>query len=175
MNQIPCEFTVEIANRLKGPDLDNSVPEELWTHVHNVVKEIVNKTIPKKKKSKKSKWPSEEALRIAEEQREAKSKGEREKYIQLNVEFQRIARRDKKAFFSKQCLIIEENNKRGKTRDFFRKIGHVKGAFCPKLGTVKDKNDRDIGDADEIKKRWKEYPEKLYKKYLNEPDYYDGV
>ena len=92
-----------------------------------------------------------------------------------NAEFQRIARRDKKAFFSKQCLIIEENNKRGKTRDFFRKIGHVKGAFRPKLGTVKDKNGRDIGGADEIKKRWKEYTEKLYKKYLNEPDYYDGV
>ena len=100
-----------------------------------------------------------------------KSKGEREKYIQLNVEFQRIARRDKKAFFGEQCSIIEENNKKGKTRDFFRKIGNVKGAFCPKMGTLKDKNGRDLVDADEIKKRWKEYTEKLYKKYYNESDY----
>ena len=100
-----------------------------------------------------------------------KSKGEREKYIQLNVEFQRIARRDKKAFFGEQCSIIEENNKKGKTRDFFRKIGNVKGAFCPKMGTLKDKNGRDLVDADEIKKRWKEDTEKLYKKYYHESDY----
>ena len=118
---------------------------------------------------------SEEALHTTEERREVKSKGERKRYTQLNTEFQRIARRDKKAFFNDQCIKLEEKNKRGKTRDLFRKIGNIEGAFRPKLGTVKDKNVRDIGGADEIKKRWKEYTEKLYKKYLNEPDYYDGV
>ena len=111
---------------------------------------------------------SEEALWIAEEQREAKSKGERERSIQLSAEFQRIARRDKKALFNEQCLIIEENNKRGKTRGLFKKIGNIKGAFCPKMGTIKDKNGRDLVDTEEIRKTWKEYEEELYKKYLNE-------
>ena len=89
-------------------------------------------------------------------------------------EFQRIVRRDKKAFFSEQCLIIEENNKRGKTRNLVSKVGNIKEAFCPKMGTIKDNNYRDRADAEEIKKRWKEYTE-LYKKDLNEPDYYDGA
>ena len=99
------------------------------------------------------------------------SKGERERYIQLNAEFQRIDRRDKKAFFNEQCLIIEEHNKRGKTRDLFRKIGNIKGVSDPKMGTIKDKNFRDLADAEEIKKRWKECMEELYKKDLNEPYY----
>ena len=103
--------------------------EELWVEVCNTLQEAVDKTIPKKKKSKKAKWLSEEALQIVEEQREAKSKRERERYIQLNTEFQKIARRDKKAFFNEQCLIIEERNKRGKTRDPLRKIGNIKGVF----------------------------------------------
>jgi len=108
-------------NRFKGLDLVNSVPKELWTEVYNTVQEAVNKTIPKKKKTKKAKWLSEKALQIAEERREVKSKGERERHIQLNTEFQRIARRDKKTFFNEQCIKIEENNRRGKTRDPFRK------------------------------------------------------
>ena len=99
----------------------------------------MNKTIPKKRKSRIAKWSSEEALQIAEEQKEVKSKGERERYIQLHAEFQNETRRDKKAFFNEQCLIIEENNKGGKTRDLYRKIGNIKGAFCPKVGTVKGK------------------------------------
>ena len=102
-----------------------------------------------------------------EEQREVKSKGERERYIQLNAEFQRTARRDKKAFFNEPCLIIEEYNKRGKTIVFFRKTGNIRGAFHRKMGTIKDKNDEDLEDAEEIKKRQKEYMEELYKKYLN--------
>ena len=89
---------------------------------------------------------------------------ERERYIQLNAEFQRIARREKKAFFNEQCLIIEKDNKRGKTRDIFRKIGNIKVAFQPKMGTIKDKNGRDLADTEEIKKKWKEYMEELYKK-----------
>ena len=121
----------------------------------SVIQEAVNKTIPKKKKSKKAKWLSEEALQIAEE-REVKSKGERESYTQLNIEFHRIARRDKKALFNEQCREVEESNRRGKTRDLFRKIGNITGTFHPKMGTIKDRNDRDLVEAEEIKKIWKE-------------------
>ena len=103
-----------------------------------------------------------------------KSKGERERYIQLNAQFQKIAGRDKK-IFNEQCLIIEENNKRGKTSNLFKIFGNIKGALYPKMGTTKDKNGRDLIDAEEIKERWKEYMEDLYKKYLIELDYYDGV
>ena len=161
-------------NRFKGLDLLNSVPEQLWAELHNIVQEMANRTIPKKKKSKKAKWLSEETLQIAE-RRDVKSEGERDRYIQLNAEFQRIARRDKKAFFKEQCSITEKNNKKGKTRDLFRKTGNIKGIFNPKMGTIKDKNGKDLVDAEEIKKRQKEYMEELYKKNLNELDYYDGV
>ena len=102
------------------------MPEELWTEVHNIVQEVVIKTIPKKKKCKKAKWLSEEALQIAEKKREVNGKGEKERYIHLNAEFQRIARRDKKAFLSDQCKEIEENNRMGKTRDLFKKIREEK-------------------------------------------------
>ena len=135
----------------------------------------MNKTIPKKKKSKKAKWLYEEALQIVEERRETKSKGERERYSQLNTEFKRTARRDKKAFFNEQSIKLAENNRRGKTRDLFRKTGNIKEIFHPKIGTIKDRNSRDLVDAEEIKKRRKEYMEELYKKDLNELDYYDAV
>ena len=121
-NPIPYEYIVKVTNSFKGLDLVNSVLEELWTEVSNIVQEAVNKTIPNKRKSKKAKWLSEEVLQIVVEWREVKSKGERESYIQLNAEFQRVARRDKRDFFNEQCLIIQANNKRGKTRDFFRKL-----------------------------------------------------
>ena len=111
-----------MTNRFKGLDLVDRVPEELWAEVHNIVQEVETKTIPKKKKSKKATWLSEQALQIAQKGRDVKSKGERERYIQLNAEFQRIARRDKKAFFNEQCKEIEENNRMGKTRDLFKKI-----------------------------------------------------
>ena len=113
------------------------VPEELWTKVHDIVQEAGIKTISKKKKCKKAKWLSEEALQIAEERREAKGKGKKERYTHLNAEFQRIARRDKKAFFSDQCKEIEENNRMGKTRDLFKKIRHTKGTFHAKMGIIK--------------------------------------
>ena len=109
---------------------------------------------------------SEEALQIAEERRETKGKGERKMYTQLNGEFQRIARRDKKALFNEKCKEIEENNRKGKTRDFFIKIGNIKGTFHPKKGTIKDRNGKDITGAEKIKRRWKEYTEELYKKEL---------
>ena len=115
LNQIPYDYTVEVTNRFKGLDLIDRVPEELWMEVRNTVQEAVIKTIPKKKKCKKAKWLPEEALQIAEKRRETKGKGEKEKYTHLNEEFQRIARRNKKAFLSNQCKEIEENNRMGKT------------------------------------------------------------
>ena len=111
-----------MTNRFKGLDLVDRVPEELWMEIHNIVQEAVTKTIPKKKKCKKAKWLSEEALQIAEERREAKGKGERKRYTHLNAEVQIIIRRDQKAFLNKQCKEIEENNRMGKTRDLFKKI-----------------------------------------------------
>ena len=116
------------------------MPEELWTEVQDTVQEAVIKTIPKKKKCKKAKWLSEEALHIAEKRREAKGKGEKERYTHLNAEFQRTARRDKKSFLSDQCKEIEENNRMGKTRDLFKKMRDNKGTFHAKMGTIKDRN-----------------------------------
>ena len=113
---------------------------------------------------------SEETLQIAEKRREAKGKGEKERYTHLNAEFQRIARRDKKAFFIDQCKEIEENNRMGKTRDLFKKIRDTKGTFHAKMGTIKYRNGTDLTEAEDIKKRWQEYTE-LYKKDLNDPDY----
>ena len=110
------------------------------------------KTIPKKKKCKKAKWLSEEALQIAEKRREAKSKGEKERYTHLNAEFQRIARRDKKAFLNDQCKEIEENNRTGKTRYLFKKMGDTKGTFHAKMGSIKDRNSMDLTEAEDIKK-----------------------
>ena len=111
LNQIPYDYTMDVTNRFKGLDQIDRVPEELWTEVHDIVQEAVIKTIPKKKEYKKAKWLSDEALQVAEKRRDAKGKGEKEKYTHLNAEFQRIARRDKKAFLSDQCKEIEENNR----------------------------------------------------------------
>ena len=122
VNQIPYEYTLEVTNRFKGLDLIDRVPEELWMEVHAIVQETGIKTIPKKKKYKKTKWLSEEALQIAVKRRETKGKGEKERYPHLNEEFQRIARRDKKPFLSDQCKEIEKNNRMGKMRDLFKKI-----------------------------------------------------
>ena len=125
--------------------------------VHDIVQEAVIKTIPKKKKCKKAKWLSEEALQIAEKRREAKVKGEKERYTHLNEVFQRIARRDKKAFLSDQCRKIKGNNRMGKTRDLFKKIRDTKGTFHAKLGIIKDRNCMDLTEAEDIKKRWQEH------------------
>ena len=128
------------------------MPDELWTEVHDLVQETGIKTIPKKNKSKKAKWLSEEDLQIAVKRREVKSKGEKEKYTHLNAEFQRIARRDKKTFLSDQCKEIEENNRMGKTRHLFKKIRVTKGIFHAKMGTIKDRKGRDLTEAKDIKK-----------------------
>ena len=138
---------MEGTNRFKGLDLIDRVPEELWMEVHDIVHEAVIKTIPKKKKCKKTKWLSEEVLQIAEKRRDAKGKGEKERYTHLNSEFQKIARRDKKAFLSDQCKEIEKNNRMGKTRDLFKKIRNTKGTFHEKMGLIKDRNGMDLTEA----------------------------
>ena len=151
------------------------MPDELWREVRDIVQETGSKTIPKKKKCKKAKWLCEEALQIATKRREAKSKGEKERYTHLNAEFQRVTRRDKKAFLSDQWKEIEENNRMGKTRDLFKKIRDTKGTFHAKMGSIKDRNGMDLTQAEDIKKRWQEHTEELYKKDLHHPDNPGGV
>ena len=137
------------------------------------MQEAVIKTIPKKKKCKKAKWLSEEYLQIAMK-RKAKGKEEKERYPHFNAEFQRIARRDKKAFLSDQCKVIEEN-RMGKARDLFKKIRDTKGTFHVKMGSIKDRNSMDLVEAEDMKKRWQEYTEELYKKDPHDTDNHDGV
>ena len=143
--------------------------------VHHIVQETGIKTIPMEKKCKKGKWLSAEALQIAVKRREAKSKGEKERYKHLNAEFQRIARRDKKAFFSDQCKEIEEKKKMGKTRDLYKKIRDTKGIFHATMSKIKDRNGMVITETENIKKRWQEYMGELYKKDLHNPDNHDGM
>ena len=138
---------MEVRNRFKGLDLIFRVPDELWTEIRDIEQETGIKTILKRKKCEKAKWLSEEALQIAVK-REAKSKGEKERYTHLNAEFQRIARRDKKAFLSDQCKEIEENNRMGKTRDPFKKIRDIKGTFHAKMDSIKDRNGMDLTEAE---------------------------
>ena len=170
LNQIPYDNTVEVTNRFKGLDMIGRVPEELCTEVHDIVYEAGLKTSPKKKKGKKTQWLSKEALQIAVKRRVVKGKGEMKRYTHLNAEFQRIASRDEKAFFSDQCKEIEENNRMAKTRDLFKKIRDTKGTFYAKMDTIKE----DLTEEEDIKKRWKEYTE-LYRKDLHDSDNHDGV
>ena len=162
LNQIPYDYTVNVRNRFKELDLIDRVPDELRTEVHDIVQRTGIKTIPMEKKCKKTEWLSEEALQIAVKRRDVKSKGEKERYKHLNAKFQRIAKRDK-AFLSDQCKEIEENRK-GKTRDLFKKIRDTKGTFHARMGLIKDRNGTDLREAEDIKKRWQEYTEELYKK-----------
>ena len=129
LNQIPYDYTAEVRNRFKGLDLIDRVPDKQWNDVCDIVQETGIKTFPMEKKCKKPKWLSGEALQIAVKRREAKSKGEKERYKHLNAEFQRIARRVKKAFFNGQCKEVEENNRMGKTRDLFKKIRDTREDF----------------------------------------------
>ena len=135
--------------------------------VHDIVQEAVNKTVPKKKKCKKAKWLSEEALQIAVKRRDAE--------YHLNAEYQGIARRDKKAFLSGQCKEIEEKYRMGKTRDLLKKYRDIKGTFHAKMGSIKDRNGMGLTEEEDIKKRWQEYIEELYKKDLHDLDNHDGV
>ena len=151
------------------------MPDELWTEARDIVQETGINTILKKKKYKKAKWLSEDALQMAVKRREVKSKGEKERYTHLNAEFHRIARRDKKAFLSNQCKEVEENDRMGKTRDLFKKIRGTKETFQAKMGTIKDRNGMDLTETKDIKKRWQEYTEELYKKDLHDPDNHDSL
>ena len=158
LKQIPYDYTVEVRNRFKGLDLIDRVPDELWTEVCDIVQETGIKIIPmkinaEKREREREKRLSEEALQIAVKRREAKSKGEKERYKHLNAKFQRIARRDKKAFLSDQCKEIEENNRMGKTRDLFKKIIDTKGKYHAKMDLIKDRNGMDLTEAEDIKKR----------------------
>ena len=154
---------MEVRNRFKGLDLTDRVPVEIWTEVHDIVQETGIKIIPMEKKDQKSKGLSGEALQIPVKRREVKSR-EKERRTHFNAEFQRIARRDKKAFLSDQCKEIGENNRMGKTRDLFKKIRDTKGTFHAKMGVIKDRNGMDLTEAEDIKKRWQEYTEEVYKK-----------
>ena len=150
---------MEVRNRFKGLDLIDRVPDDLWTEVCDTIQETGIKTIPMEKKCKKAKWLSEKSLQITVKRREVKSKGGKERYKHLNAEFQRIARRDKKAFFNDQCKEIEENNRMGKTRDLFKKITDTKGTFHAKMSSIKDRDGLDLTEAEDIKKSWQEYTE----------------
>ena len=130
------------------------MPQVLWTEVHDIVQETGIKTIPMENKCKKAKWLSGEAFQIAMKRREAKGKGEKERYTHLNAKFQSIARRDKKAFLSDQCKEIEDNNRIGKTRDLFKKIRDTKGTFHTKIGLIKGRNGMDVTEAEDVKNRW---------------------
>ena len=151
------------------------MPDEPWTEVCDIVQETGIKTIPMEKKCKKAKWLSGEALQIAVKRSEAKGKGEKERYKHMNAEFQRIATRDKKAFLSDQCKEIEENNRMGRTRDLFKKIRDTKGTFHANMGSMKDRNGMHLTEAEDMKKRWKEYTQELYKKDLHNQDNHNGV
>ena len=140
------------------------MPDELWVEVRDVIQETGIKTIPMEKKCKKAKWLSGEALQIAVKRREVNSKGEKETYSYLNAEFQRIARRDMKAFLSDQCKEIEENNRKGKTRDLFKKLSNTKGTFHAKMGSIKDRNGMDLTEAEDIKKSGKNTQKNYTKK-----------
>ena len=161
---------MEVKNSFKGLDLIHRVSDDLWMEVRDIVQETEIKTIPMEKKCRKAKWLSGEALQIAVKRREEKSKGEKERYKHINAEFQRIAKRDKKAFLSNQSKEIKENDRMGKTRDFFKKIRDTKGTFHANMGSIKDRNGMDLTEAQDIKKRWQEYTEELYKKDLHDPD-----
>ena len=164
LNQIPYDYTVEVRNRFKGLDLIDRVPEEPWMEVCDIAQEVGIKTIPKKKKCKRAKWLPEEALQTVMKRREAKCKGEKERYTHLNAELQRIARRDKKVFLSDQCKEMEENNRMGKTRDLFKKIRDTKGTFHAKMGSIKDRNGMNLTETEDIKKRWQEYRRTIQKR-----------
>ena len=145
------------------------MPDELWMDVRDIVQETGIKTIPKKKKCQKAKWLSGEAFQTAVKRREAKSKGEKERYTYFNAEFQRIARRDKKAFLSDQSKEIEENHRMGKTRDLFKKIKDTKGTFHAKMGSIKDRNGTDLTEAEDMKKRCKNTQKNCTKKRCSRP------
>ena len=173
LNQIPNDYTVEVRNRFQELDLTDRVPEQLGTEARDIVQEAGIKTISKKQKCKKAKWLSDEALQIAKKRRKAIGKGEKESYTILNAEFQRRVRRDKKDFLTNQCKEIQESNRMGRTRDLFKKIRDTKRTFHAKIGTIKDRNSRDLTE-----RRYQEEVARTQKKYtknLHDLDNHDDI
>ena len=173
INQIPYNYTVKVTNRFKGLYLTECLKNYGW--IFMTLYRRRNQDHPQEKEMQKSKMATEKALQIAVKRREAKSKGEKERDSHWNAEFQRIARRDKKAFLSDQCKEIEENNRMGKTSNHFKNIRDTKGTFYARIGTIKDRSGMDLTEAEDIKKRWQQYTEELYKKDLHDPDNHNGV
>ena len=165
---------MEVRNRFKGLDLIECLMNYGRRFV-TLYRRQESRPSPWKRNAKKQKWLSEEVLQIAVKRREAKSKRVKERYTHLNAEFQGIARRDKKAFLIDQCKETEENNRMRKARDLVKEIRDTKGTFYAKMGSIKDRNGMDLTEAEDIKKRWQEYTEELYKKDLHDPDNHDGV
>ncbi|XP_047106356.1 craniofacial development protein 2-like [Schistocerca piceifrons] len=154
LNSIPSDYTVEVQNRFNVLELEDKSSQEMWTEVANTVKEAAEKHIPKKRNSKKARWLSVEALQVAEEQRKAKIKGDRSVMFKLNKDFQKLARRDKNIFFNKQCKEVEDSYGMGKTRVLYKKIREIKGKFQAKIGMIKDRNGKDLSEAEDVKERW---------------------
>ena len=175
LSNISHEYTMKVKNRFEGLDLVDRIPEELWTEIRDIIKDEAIKNISKRKKQKKAKWLSAEALKVAEERRKAKGNGDEIKFSQLNAEFQRMARRDKEKHINEQCQEIEENNKKGRTRDLFKKINEFKGKFQAKWNMIKDKHGKDLTAKEDIKKRWHEYTEELYKKDSSITNTFEGM
>ena len=163
---------VEVTNRFKGLDLIECL-KKYGQRFMTLYRRQCSR--PQEKEMQKAKWLYEEALQIAEERRKVKGKGEKKRYTHLNAEFQRIARRGKKTFLSDQCKGIEENKRMGKTKDLFKKIRDTKGTFHAKMGTIKDRSSMDLTEAEDIKKRWQEYIQELYKKDFHDPDNHNGM
>ena len=154
LNQIPYDYTVEVRNRFKGLDLIDRVPDELWMEVHDIVQETGIKTIPYKNKCKKQNGCLRRPYKNSCEKKRSEKQRRKKRYTHVNAEFQRISRRDQKAFLGDQCKEIEENNRMGKTRDLFQKIRDTKGTFHSKIGSIKDRNSMDLTEAKDVKKRW---------------------
>ena len=175
LNQIPYDYTGEMGNRFKGLDLINRVPEELWSEVHELVQETGIKNISKKQKCKKANGCLRRPYKQLRKEEKLEGKGEKNIYSHLNAEFQRIARRDQKAFLSDQGKELEGNNGLGNPRDLFKKIRDAKGTFHAKMGSIKNRNNMDLTESEDIKKRWQEYTEELYKTDFQDPDNHDAV
>ena len=171
---IPYDYTVEVRNRFKGLDLIECLMNYGWRFMP-LYRRQESRPSPRKRNAKKQNGRLRRPYKIAVKRREVNSKGEKERYTHLNAEFQRIAKRDKKVFLSDQCKEIEENNRMGKARDLFNKIRDTKRTFHAKMGLIKDRNGRNLTEAEDIKKRWQEYTEELYKKDIHNPDNHDGV
>lgn len=163
MNSIPFSYSVKVNNRFNELSLLDREPDELWTEIRDIITEEAKKQIPRVRTKKRPTWLSENTLRIAQQRRAAKTKNDKQRFKHLNAEFQRKARKDRQKQLNKECMVIEENNKKGKTRDLLKKVREIKSNFTPRNATIANKEGTQINDGKQIKNRWKEYTEALYK------------